>query len=102
MGARQAASQNRQQSRVDRGKRRPSLDSPVKDVFEMIEKLAGSERAEQVFVRHIFHFGVGGNETIDDAPVLKEAPRVYRESRGSFRALLLSIVSSDAFLYTKR
>ena len=79
----------------------PSLDGPVQDVVEMVEKLARSERAEQVFVRHVFRFWVGRNETIDDAPIPREARRGYKESGGNFKALLLSFVSSDAFLYRK-
>ena len=75
----------------------PSLDGHVKDVFEMIEKLARSERAERVFVRHVFRFWVGRNETIDDAPIPREARRGDKESGGSCKALLLSIVSSARF-----
>ncbi len=80
----------------------PSLDGPVKDALEMIEKLANSERAEQVFVRHAFRFWMGRNETLHDAPVLQAAHKAYRESEGSMNALILSLVTSDAFLYRTR
>ena len=79
----------------------PALDGSVANALEMIEKLANSERVEQVFVRHAFRFWMGRNETLNDAPVLQEAHRVYRESGGSMKALMASLVTSDAFLYRK-
>lgn len=79
----------------------PALDGPVADALEMIRKLAESERVEQVFVRHAFRFWMGRNETLNDAPVLQAAHRAYRESGGSMKALITSLVTSDAFLYRK-
>ena len=80
----------------------PALDGPVANAIEMVEKLAESKRAEQVFVRHTFRFWMGRNETINDAPVLQGAHRAYRESGGSMNALLTSLLTSDAFLYRNR
>lgn len=77
----------------------PALDGPVGNAIEMIEKLAASERVEQVFVRHAFRFWMGRNETLHDAPVLQAAHRAYRDSGGSMKALISSLVTSDAFLY---
>ena len=77
----------------------PTLDGEVKDAIELIRKLAESERAEQVFVRHAFRFWMGRNETLNDAPVLQAAHRAYRQSGGSMNALILSLLTSDAFLY---
>lgn len=79
----------------------PTLDGPVKDPLEMIQKLANSERVKQVFVRHAFRFWMGRNETINDAPVLQSAYRAYRDNNGSMKALLTSLLTSDAFLYRK-
>jgi hypothetical protein len=79
----------------------PALDGPVKDALEMIEKLSKSERVEQVFVRHVFRFWMGRNETLEDAPTLQAAHRAYKENDGSMKALLTSLLSSDAFLYRK-
>ena len=67
----------------------------------MIDKLADSERVKQVFVRHAFRYWMGRNETFNDAPVLQEAYRAYNESGGSMKALLKSLITSDAFLYRK-
>ena len=77
----------------------PELDGPVKDALEMIQKLAKSERVEQVFVRHVFRFWMGRNETINDAPVLQDAYRDYKDNDGSMKAILTSLLTSDAFLF---
>lgn len=77
----------------------PNLDGPVKDALEMIDRLAQSEKVEQVFVRHAFRFWIGRNETLNDAVVLQAAHRAYRDSGGSMKALLTSLLTSDAFLY---
>ena len=77
------------------------LDGKVADAIELIEKLAASERAEQVFVRHAFRFWMGRNETLNDAPILQAAHRAYKDSGGSMKALLVSLLTSDAFLYRR-
>jgi hypothetical protein len=77
----------------------PALDGPVKNALEMIEKLAKSERVEQVFVRHAFRFWMGRNETFHDRPILLAAHKAYSESGGSMKYLIHSLVTSDAFLY---
>lgn len=77
----------------------PELDGEVANAIEMIKKIAESERAEQVFVRHAFRFWMGRNETINDRPVLQDAYDSYKESGGSMKAMLTSLLTSDAFLY---
>jgi hypothetical protein len=79
----------------------PALDGPVKNALEMIDKLSKSDRVEQVFVRHAFRYWMGRNETINDAPILQDAYRAYRDNDGSMKALLTSLLTSDAFLYRK-
>jgi hypothetical protein len=79
----------------------PALDGPVANAFEMIHKLAESDRVQQVFVRHAFRYWMGRNETLSDAPVLQEAYHAYRDNGGSMKALLASLLTSDAFLYRK-
>ena len=80
----------------------PRLDGPVESALDMIKKLADSERVEQVFVRHAFRFWMGRNETLNDAPILQAAHQAYRDNGGSMKALITSLVTSDAFLYRKR
>jgi len=79
----------------------PELDGKVENALEMIRKLAESERVEQVFVRHAFRYWMGRNETLHDGPVLQEAHKAYRDSGGSMKALITSLVTSDAFLFRK-
>ncbi|QDU28809.1 hypothetical protein ETAA8_39140 [Anatilimnocola aggregata] len=76
-----------------------ALDGKVTNAIELIQRLAESERAEQVFVRHAFRFWMGRNETLNDAPVLQAAHRAYIDGGGSMDALLISLLTSDAFLY---
>ena len=84
---------------IDSGDR--ELDGKVANAQELIDKLANSKRAEQVFVRHAFRFWMGRNETINDAPILQDAWHAYRDSGGSMKALITSLLTSDAFLYRK-
>jgi hypothetical protein len=77
----------------------PKLDSPVSGPFELIEKLSQSERVEQVFVRHVFRYYLGRNETLADGPTLVAAHKAYRDNNGSFKALLVSLLSSESFLF---
>ncbi len=79
-----------------------TLDGEVANAIELIQKLADSERAEQVFVRHVFRFWMGRNENLNDGPVLQDAHRAYRDSGGSMKALLVSLLTSEAFLYRTR
>lgn len=83
------------------GSGEPGLDGPVKDAVELMHKLAGSDRARQVFARHVFRFFLGRNETLADSQTLIRAERTYVESGGSFSELVVSILTSDSFLYRK-
>ena len=75
------------------------VDGEVKDPFEMIERLANSTHCEQVFTRYVFRFFMGRNETLGDAKTLQEAHKAYVESDGSMKALVVSLLSSDSFIY---
>ena len=78
-----------------------SLDGPVADVFELVHKLANSTRVRQSFVRHVFRFWMGRNETFEDSPTLMAADKAYIENGGSMKAMIASLLSSDSFLYRK-
>ena len=79
----------------------PELDGKVEDAFELIHRLANSEYVEQVFVRHAFRYWMGRNETLADAPTLKAAHKAYQDNGGSMKALIVSLLTSDSFLYRK-
>ena len=76
----------------------PQLDGPVKSAHELVTRIANSDRARQVWIRHAFRYYLGRNETLADAPALQAADRAYRESGGSFKALLVALLTSDSFL----
>jgi len=45
---------------------------------------------------------MGRNEMLSDSATLMAADEAYLRSGGSFRALLVSLLSSDSFVYRKR
>ncbi len=71
----------------------------VTNALDLAKNLAESERVEQVFIRHVFRYLAGRNENLGDGPSLQAAHRAYQESGGSFKALIVAILSSDSFLY---
>ena len=82
---------------VDRTKF-PEINKAVSSPVEMMELLAKSERVEQVFVRYVFRYFMGRNETLGDANTLQDAHKAYRDSGGSFNELVVSILGSDSFV----
>ena len=75
------------------------VDGEVKTPFELIGRLAASTHCEQVFVRYVFRFFLGRNETLGDAGTLQNAHKAYVENDGSMKALVISLLSSDSFLF---
>ena len=74
------------------------LNGPVNNPREMIQRLAKSDRVRQVFIRHTFRYFLGRNETLADAKTLQHLDKVYVDSHGSFKALVVALLSSDSFL----
>lgn len=79
----------------------PNLDGPVKDAFELIDRLAKSKQVRQSIIRHAFRFFMGRNELPSDSQSLIDADRAYVQSNGSFKAVVLSLLTSDSFIYRK-
>lgn len=79
----------------------PSLDGEVTDALDMIDRLAKSERVRQSIIRHTFRFFMGRNEMLSDSQTLIDADRAYVESGGSFKAVTVSLLTSDSFIYRK-
>ena len=77
----------------------PEVDGEVRTPFELIERLAESTHCEQVFVRYVFRFFLGRNETLGDAKTLQDAHKAYVDNEGSMEALVVSLLSSDSFFY---
>lgn len=78
-----------------------ALDGDVHDAFDMIDRLAKSPRVRQSFIRHAFRFYLGRNEMLSDSRTLMDADKAYVESGGSFKAVIVSLLTSDSFLYRK-
>ena len=78
-----------------------ALDGEVKNVTELMNKLAASERVRRSFVRHAFRYWLGRNERLSDSVTLVAADRAYVEKGGSFKALVVDLLTSDSFLYRK-
>lgn len=79
----------------------PSLDGEVVDALDMIDRLAKSERVRQSIIRHAFRFFMGRNEMLSDSRTLIDADRAYIENGGSFKAVVVSLLTSDSFRYRK-
>jgi len=79
----------------------PALDGEVKDAFELIDRLAKSRRVQQSFIRHAFRYFMGRNEMLSDSQTLIDAETAYVKSGGSFKMVILSLLTSDSFIYRK-
>ncbi|MGK0482467.1 MAG: hypothetical protein ACJAQ3_002447 [Planctomycetota bacterium] len=78
------------------------LDGDVADPFELIERLARSDRVRQSIIRHAFRFYMGRNETLADSRALIDADQAYLESGGRFREVIVSLITSDSFRFRKQ
>ncbi|MDB4711211.1 DUF1588 domain-containing protein [Verrucomicrobiales bacterium] len=79
----------------------PKVDGEVKDAVDMMHRLGHSDRARQSFIRHLFRYFMGRNEMLSDSKTLIEAEESYIDNNGSFKALVISLLSSDSFLYRR-
>ena len=77
------------------------LDAKVPDAVAMLHRLADSPLVRQVFVRHAFRYFMGRNETLRDASTLRRVDLAYVKSGGSMKSLIISLLTSDSFLYRK-
>ena len=79
----------------------PELRGEFDNAVEMIHAIAKTKRARQSIIRHMFRYFMGRNEMLSDSQTLIDADRAYANSGGSFKAVLVSLLSSDSFLYRK-
>lgn len=78
-----------------------ALDGEVADVIDMTERLAKSARVRQSIIRHAFRYFMGRNEVLSDSRTLIDADQAYVNSGGSFDAVIVSLLTSDSFIYRK-
>lgn len=78
-----------------------ALDGEVKDAFDLIERLGKSRKVRQSIIRHAFRYFMGRNEMLSDSKTLIDAEQAYLKNSGSFDAVIISLLSSDSFIYRK-
>jgi len=78
-----------------------SLDGELKDALDLAERLGKSRRVRQSIIRHAFRYFMGRNEFLSDSKTLIEAEQAYAANGGSFDAVILSLLTSDSFIYRK-
>lgn len=74
----------------------------VADPFEMMHLLASSPRVQQVFLRHVFRFFSGRNETLGDARTLRAMEDAYHQNEGSLKSAILELLTSNSFIQRSR
>ncbi len=79
----------------------PDVDGKVEDAIDLAQRLGASARARQSFIRHLFRYFMGRNEMLSDSRTMIEAEKAYIDNGGSFKALVVSLLSSDSFLYRR-
>ncbi|MFN3150293.1 DUF1588 domain-containing protein [Bremerella sp.] len=78
-----------------------SLDGEVSDAIDLAERLGKSRRVRQSIIRHAFRYFLGRNETLSDSKTLIDAEQAYIDNHGSFDAVIVSLLTSDSFMYRK-
>ena len=77
------------------------LDGEVKDAYDLINRLAKSRRVRQSIIRHAFRYFMGRNELLSDSQTLIDAEIAYANNSGSFKSVIISLLTSDSFIYRK-
>ena len=78
-----------------------ALDGNVENAFDLIDRLSASDKVRQSIIRHAFRFFLGRNERISDSRTLMDAEKAYVDSNGSYDELIVSLLTSDSFIYRK-
>ena len=78
------------------------LDGDVVDAFDLIDRLGKSDKVRQSIIRHAFRYFLGRNERLSDSKTLMDAEKAYLENNGSFDEVIVSLLTSDSFIYRKR
>lgn len=79
----------------------PKLDGKLNSAVDLADRLSRSRRVRQSIIRHAFRYFLGRNEKLSDSKTLIDADQAYVKSNGSFDAVILSLLTSDSFIYRK-
>ena len=75
----------------------PALEGAVSSAIEMSERFAGSDYTKRCFIRNVFRYFAGREETLADACTMVALEQAYNDSGGSLSALLTALYASDSF-----
>ncbi|MDX1564463.1 MAG: DUF1588 domain-containing protein, partial [Phycisphaeraceae bacterium] len=78
-----------------------ALDGKVAGAIDLVKRLARSRRVRQSIIRHAFRYFLGRNERLSDSKTLMDAEKAYVDNDGSFDAVIVSLLTSDSFIYRK-
>jgi len=84
-----------------KGSRNQSLDGELRDAIDLADRLGKSRLVRQSIIRHAFRYFMGRNENLSDSKTMIDAEDAYMKSGGSFDAVIVSLLTSDSFLYRK-
>ena len=70
-------------------------------IDDLIDRLAKSRRVRQSIIRHAFRYFMGRNEVLSDSQTLIDAEIAYANNGGSFKSVIISLLTSDSFIYRK-
>jgi len=84
-----------------KGSGNESLDGELKDAIDLAERLGKSRLVRQSIIRHAFRYFMGRNEHLSDSKTMIDAEQAYVKSGGSFDAVIVSLLTSDSFIYRK-
>jgi hypothetical protein len=73
--------------------------APFNGAVEMTQRLIASQQVEACMATHWFHFGLGRDPTDADACTEETLGKIFTQSQGDLRQLLLAITQSDAFFF---
>ena len=79
-----------------------SLDGEIVDAYDLVNRLSKSRKVQQSIIRYTFRYWMGRNELLTDSKTLIRAEKAYMDNGGSFKALMVSLLTSDSFIYRKR
>lgn len=77
------------------------VDGPFTGAIELSQRLAGSARAHDCVVSQVYRYALGRGTGLDDLCSLADLRLQFAAASGDMRALLVAIVTSDAFRFRR-
>ena len=77
------------------------VDGPFTGAIELSQKLATSTQAHNCVVSQVYRYALGRSTNLDDLCTLGDLRGQFAAASGDIRALLLAVVTSDAFRFRR-